>query len=631
MASARKVQAEIDKLFKKAQDGLSEYEEIYEKFETAMNLSNKERLEADLKRELKKLQRQREAIKGYVANPDVKDTKQLEEYRRRIEEKMTEFKDCERMMKTKAFSREGLAVAAELETGSPMAVTTGWLRTAIDDGRKRLEILEYEAQRTKAGRKAKKEQKSEAQVRLEKTVDHIHRWEALLRMLSNEEVEPEEVDDLRDDVDKVLDEETPTDEVPDVSMYEDFDIAPPRPRSADSAEASPTTPSERPPVSASAKALAKKTPPSTTVARPVAPAAAVVAVAKPEERKEAAAAPPTPAAASPKERGPLPTSLDGEFTAEQLTALDGDMDGANDDTFGDDAMGGAAAAGSLADMASATSKGLGGGGGPNDWESRKLDLKKRDDLRSPAGPKAATAAAATAAAPTLASPLSAESKSPSAPVTNDWEKRKLDLKKGTATAAAAAAPEAHPEKAAPAPAPAPAAAAAVSPAVAAAPAPTTSAPASSPTHPNARHDALTMHRMLDMSLGNLPHTLDVERQRAYEPPNAIEPIPYFPQEVHPVLASRDVYRELDLETLFFIFYYHQKSYQQYFAAKELKARSFRYHTEEKRWYQRREKPRETTGTSESGAYTYFDFEDSWQRKEVEDFKFEYRFLEDDLN
>ncbi|CCW70979.1 unnamed protein product [Phytomonas sp. Hart1] len=134
-----------------------------------------------------------------------------------------------------------------------------------------------------------------------------------------------------------------------------------------------------------------------------------------------------------------------------------------------------------------------------------------------------------------------------------------------------------------------------------------------------------------MSLANLPHTLDVERQRPYEPPNAIDPIPYFPQDVHPVLSSREIYHHFDLETLFFIFYYHQKSYQQYFASKELKAHSFRFHTELKRWYQRREKPKETTAKSERGSYTYFDYEDTWQKQTVDDFVFEYRFLEDELN
>lgn len=149
--------------------------------------------------------------------------------------------------------------------------------------------------------------------------------------------------------------------------------------------------------------------------------------------------------------------------------------------------------------------------------------------------------------------------------------------------------------------------------------------------PGQKFDMITMHALLDMSLANLPHTLDIEPQRPYEPPNAIEPIPYFPQEVHPALANRELYRNFDLDTLFFIFYYHQKSHQQYFASKELKAHSFRYHTEQKRWYLRREKPRETSAVDERGSYMYFDFENTWDKQVIDDFVFEYKYLEDDLN
>src|SRR3989338_3216374 len=108
MANNRKIQGEIDKLLKKIQEGMEIYDEISEKVANANEKSLKERIEGDLKSQIKKLQRCRDSVKQYVANPEVKDKKALEEARRAIERKMEAFKVTERETKTKAFSKEGL-------------------------------------------------------------------------------------------------------------------------------------------------------------------------------------------------------------------------------------------------------------------------------------------------------------------------------------------------------------------------------------------------------------------------------------------------------------------------------------------------------------------------------------------
>lgn len=48
--------AEIDRCHKKVQEGCDVFDDIWEKFNTAPNLNQKEKFEADLKREIKKLQ-----------------------------------------------------------------------------------------------------------------------------------------------------------------------------------------------------------------------------------------------------------------------------------------------------------------------------------------------------------------------------------------------------------------------------------------------------------------------------------------------------------------------------------------------------------------------------------------------
>ena len=59
----RKLQQEIDRVFKKINEGLEIFDMYYERHENCINNpSQKDKLESDLKREVKKLQRLREQI-----------------------------------------------------------------------------------------------------------------------------------------------------------------------------------------------------------------------------------------------------------------------------------------------------------------------------------------------------------------------------------------------------------------------------------------------------------------------------------------------------------------------------------------------------------------------------------------
>ena len=68
MAVNRKLQTEVDKVLKKIQEGLEEFSEIWEKATTATAPNLKEKYEADLKKEIKKLQRHREMVKSWASN-----------------------------------------------------------------------------------------------------------------------------------------------------------------------------------------------------------------------------------------------------------------------------------------------------------------------------------------------------------------------------------------------------------------------------------------------------------------------------------------------------------------------------------------------------------------------------------
>ena len=83
--TSRKTQQEIDKTFKKIDEGIQGFDDIYEKIYSAGNATQKNKLEDNLKREIKKLQRFRDDIKTWAAGNEVKDKGPLLEQRKRIE------------------------------------------------------------------------------------------------------------------------------------------------------------------------------------------------------------------------------------------------------------------------------------------------------------------------------------------------------------------------------------------------------------------------------------------------------------------------------------------------------------------------------------------------------------------
>ena len=77
--------AEIDRTLKKVSEGVELFESIYDKMQASTNQTQKEKLETDLKTQIKKLQRLRDQIKTWVASNDIKDKTALLENRRLIE------------------------------------------------------------------------------------------------------------------------------------------------------------------------------------------------------------------------------------------------------------------------------------------------------------------------------------------------------------------------------------------------------------------------------------------------------------------------------------------------------------------------------------------------------------------
>ena len=75
----------MEKTFKKVEEGVAEFESIFSKIEQSTNAAQKEKLEDNLKKEIKKLQRLRDQIKTWHASNEIKDKNPLMEKRKLIE------------------------------------------------------------------------------------------------------------------------------------------------------------------------------------------------------------------------------------------------------------------------------------------------------------------------------------------------------------------------------------------------------------------------------------------------------------------------------------------------------------------------------------------------------------------
>jgi len=138
-----------------------------------------------------------------------------------------------------------------------------------------------------------------------------------------------------------------------------------------------------------------------------------------------------------------------------------------------------------------------------------------------------------------------------------------------------------------------------------------------------------VHKLLDGGYSNMPQPQDTEKPKYYVPRNPYQAPSYYPQTTNSILSSPRLFAQLDVETLFYVFYFLPGTYQQFLAAKELKRQSWRFHVKYLTWFQRHSEPQAITEEYEQGVYVYFDWEGSWCQRKKSDFRFEYRYLSED--
>ena len=121
---------------------------------------------------------------------------------------MEKFKACEKEMKTKAFSKEGLTAAAKLDPkAQEKNEVTTWIQSQVEELQIQIEQSEAEIETLQGGGKKKGKSGGAAAERLEELEHlndrrkwHVNRLELIMRLLDNGSLAVEKVRDLQEDV-----------------------------------------------------------------------------------------------------------------------------------------------------------------------------------------------------------------------------------------------------------------------------------------------------------------------------------------------------------------------------------------------------------------------------------------------
>ncbi|KAL8763083.1 MAG: hypothetical protein Q9184_001043 [Pyrenodesmia sp. 2 TL-2023] len=662
----RKIQQDIDKCFKKVAEGIQAFEGIYEKIQQSTNPSQKEKLEDNLKREIKKLQRQRDQIKTWAAGNDIKDKKPLMEQRKAIELEMEKFKAVEKEMKTKAFSKEGLSAAAKLDPEErKKQEACDFLSGMVEELERQIETLEAEEDSLQATVKKSKKDTGKAD-RLSEIgrLTERHKWhqgklELLLRSLENGNVETDQVNELEDSIKYYVEDNQSVEFMEDDSIYDDLNLEEDegvfgmnndndRVSSQDAQSIQddlPDTADGRGPAAGGGK------PKSTSVSEPQAAAAR-----RPSNQLKS----PLPALATlhtplanvtngvtntSMKPAPLPTRPPGEtlkYASAAAAAAASDKNAAGIAPL-PPPPGAAAASLPTSTPSNASNPAQ---STPGQRSSATTSPSAVSSVPTSVGHTPATKtvlpAVSSSEAPLSTAPAQAKS---SAPVQANTAQASYTPANNQITPSLEhAESQSLPPPAQKQPQP---------------PVTDTSMrenpeiPLSKPTPverapteqsngetsrsqeeeesryhlPAGLEDLIqsfeatksrasstpspSVQRLLGASHATCPDYLDAERPRHYRPQTKYNTPRYYPQEPFVTIDDPALYSKIDTDTLFYIFYYRQNTYQQYMAAKSLKNQSWRFHKQYQTWFQRHEEPKTITEEYEQGTYRFFDYESTW--------------------
>ncbi|KAF8259901.1 Not1 N-terminal domain, CCR4-Not complex component-domain-containing protein [Lactarius quietus] len=745
--AARKLQTEIDRTLKKVTEGVELFESIYDKMQASTNQTQKEKLETDLKTQIKKLQRLRDQIKTWVASNDIKDKTALLENRRLIETvralhytcgrpcallgalspssvamtrpgsrpqiprpQMEKFKACEKEMKTKAFSKEGLIQSAKLDPKAQEKLEqTQWLQTCVEELLLQVETAEAEIETLQQGgrKKAKLALLHKTGTGLKDDVNYFVEDNA------NDDYDEDEgmYDDLNLDEEeekfgRLITEEHDSDGSDDASEADLPPRTPSKKHDEESMSSSkrddsspilkkagvalpirkhstagevplPTryyalvlstqatakskfcatamssilkaglpTPQPRPPLKYATAAAAAVTPSASQQSN------ASLSPSAPTTAPPAPVSAPAPAPPPPKPEPVVNTVLQDQITAvtsspslTQISTSSPFLSSTSasaqqpDGSFGSPMLSEAESHPEASASASAPSPvGAGAQESPQEASASSAAPAPVDGQPSSAWHTPAPVMPSTG---TPSAPLPESTRSP-APVQAQQQQPQPQQHQQQTLSPSPFHPAVHAQ------APQPQLPPGVKLDAQRPPSAMQQQTQQRNAFPGSLSDLVAsfenvkqkaahrmtnldqVHKLLDGGYSNMPQPQDTEKYaQVLRAAQSVPGADLLPADDKPDLELPAALAQLDVETLFYVFYFLPGTYQQFLAAKELKRQSWRFHVKYLTWFQRHSEPQAITEEYEQGVYVYFDWEGSWCQRKKSDFRFEYRYLSED--
>lgn len=651
MAATRKLQGEIERCLKKVTEGVETFEDIWQKVHNATNSNQKEKYEADLKKEIKKLQRLRDQIKSWIASGEIKDKSTLLDYRKLIETQMERFKVVERETKTKAYSKEGLGAAQKMDPAQKeREEISSWLIASIAALNLQLDQFESEIESLLAGKKKrldkdKQDRMDELKLKLERHRHHIRKLETLLRMLDNMSVEVSQIRRIKDDVEYYIESSQEPDFEENEYIYDDIigldeielsGVGLPSSATTDS-NGTPTSMTSSPTVSPplhnhssdssneekkkkdaeqlQAKIVVKPTAVrASTLINSTSKNSMILGTASLNNKPVSHSTPnnSSPSSGHNHHHHPPPSLPTGNFAA--VAAAPTQNISSKVLSHSTENGGIMPVSGSGSNSGGVTVSHHHHHGPPADQPHQHSHTHLHNNVTTSSSPPSSISSAPSPVPPTPPPPTSADHTGLSSLKTiaqqvidrvgieipaSEASRGLFDKKTRECVTS-----EAH-----------------IPPLLGVAPL--------GPVPLQKEHQC--QFQMMEAAYYHMPHPADSERIRQYLPRNPCPTPPYYHQVPLAHSDTLEFFQRLSTETLFFIFYYMEGSRAQYLAAKALKKQSWRFHTKYMMWFQRHEEPKLINEEFEQGTYIYFDYE-KWGQRKKEGFTFEYKYLEDrDLN
>jgi CCR4-NOT transcription complex subunit 3 len=593
--TSRKLQGEIDRTLKKVAEGVDTFETIFEKIQSSSNITQKEKYESELKKEIKKLQRYRDQIKTWLSSNEIKDKRALTENRRLIEQQMERFKACEKELKTKAYSKEGLQSANKIDPQEKEKVdlcnfiTTQveTLSSQIDKYEAEAEKLQVAIKKSRKGDSNKTERLDEIEKRVEKHKHHIMQLEIILRLIENGNLSVEKVNSIREDIQYYVENHEEDDFMEDDGIYDELNLTKAEyygfnddDKDNDSDKNRDDTPLQSPVLSQRDKYEDKKKDVSSPL-RSLSSKNSLANISNRESRNNSITSNKSPTPTSSFASSSKPGTPRASFTSavRGLTDISSPINSSSVQPRY------AAVAAASADSRTNTPIVVTSQNIPPvlPKTSEPTSIQQNNESNTPSQNQSKTSLSKQTSYSEAINNKN-ETTTPSEAIENKLPPSLSDLEESFEATKARSS--------------------------------------------KAGNDTMFLQNMLDSSFKYVPRLHDSDEPDFYTMENAYPTPSYYPEEPQKTYENPEIFKKYDVDTLFFIFYYQQGTYQQYLAARELKRQSWRFHKKYYTWFQRLEEPKHITEEYEQGTYIYFDYEGLWCKRKKSEFKFEYCYLED---